>query len=198
LAFYNSETGDTLTACDVALTKSGSNFVFTQKTDLVSRQRLKNGDFVDVAAIQNVLTTLGETFADEDSTLIRSQVVYDINESVYFDFGSNMDVKIGSTPTGTTISDMLSAMRTRRTVFNLNTQDKDIYVYLNAKSITFEKTTFRVTGDHDAYIVLVGDTDINVNAYTYSIETVSKDKTDARLGTHFLSLSFTDNKFNFL
>lgn len=63
--------------------------------------------------------------------------------------------------------------------------------------IEFRKCSWRVKGKHNAYIMLVGDTSINVNAYKLSVNTGggvfdnSADRSDSMLGTHFYSGFYT-------
>lgn len=63
--------------------------------------------------------------------------------------------------------------------------------------IEFRKCSWRVKGKHNAYIMLVGDTSINANAYKLSINTSggvfdnSADRSDSMLGTHFYSGFYT-------
>lgn len=63
--------------------------------------------------------------------------------------------------------------------------------------IEFRKCSWRVKGTHNAYIMLVGDTSINANAYKLSINTSggvfdnSADRSDSMLGTHFYSGFYT-------
>lgn len=64
-------------------------------------------------------------------------------------------------------------------------------------SIEFRKCSWRVKGKHNAYIMLVGDTSINANAYKFSVNTSggvfdnSADRSDSMLGTHFYSGFYT-------
>lgn len=63
--------------------------------------------------------------------------------------------------------------------------------------IEFRKCSWRVKGTHNAYIMLVGDTSINANAYKLSVNTGggvfdnSADRSDSMLGTHFYSGFYT-------
>ena len=63
--------------------------------------------------------------------------------------------------------------------------------------IEFRKCSWRVKGKHNAYIMLVGDTSINANAYKLSVNTSggvfdnSADRSDSMLGTHFYSGFYT-------
>lgn len=63
--------------------------------------------------------------------------------------------------------------------------------------IEFRKCSWRVKGSHNAYIMLVGDTSINANAYKLSvnmgggINDDSADRSDSMLGTHFYSGFYT-------
>ena len=63
--------------------------------------------------------------------------------------------------------------------------------------IEFRKCSGRVKGKHNAYIMLVGDTSINANAYKLSVNTGggvfdnSADRSDSMLGTHFYSGFYT-------
>ena len=63
--------------------------------------------------------------------------------------------------------------------------------------IEFRKCSWRVKGTHNAYIMLVGDTSINANAYKLSVNTSggvfdnSADRSDSMLGTHFYSGFYT-------
>lgn len=63
--------------------------------------------------------------------------------------------------------------------------------------IEFRKCSWRVKGKHNAYIMLVGDTSINANAYILSVNTGggvfdnSADRSDSMLGTHFYSGFYT-------
>lgn len=63
--------------------------------------------------------------------------------------------------------------------------------------IEFRKCSWRVKGTHNAYIMLVGDTSINANAYKLSVNTGggvfdnSADRSDPMLGTHFYSGFYT-------
>lgn len=63
--------------------------------------------------------------------------------------------------------------------------------------IEFRKCSWRVKGSHNAYIMLVGDTSINANAYKLSVNTGggvfdnSADRSDSMLGTHFYSGFYT-------
>lgn len=64
--------------------------------------------------------------------------------------------------------------------------------------IEFRKCSWRVKGSHNAYIMLVGDTSINANAYKLSVNTSggvfdkSADRSDSMLGTHFYSGFYTE------
>lgn len=63
--------------------------------------------------------------------------------------------------------------------------------------IEFRKCSWRVKGTHNAYIMLVGDTSINANAYKFSVNTDgginsdTADRSDSMLGTHFYSGFYT-------
>lgn len=63
--------------------------------------------------------------------------------------------------------------------------------------IEFRKCSWRVKGAHNAYIMLVGDTSINANAYKLSVNTGgginsdTADRSDSMLGTHFYSGFYT-------
>ncbi|MDD7092633.1 MAG: hypothetical protein SOX04_04165 [Eubacteriales bacterium] len=63
--------------------------------------------------------------------------------------------------------------------------------------IEFRKCSWRVKGEHNAYIMLVGDTSINANAYKLSVNTSggigsdTADRSDTMLGTHFYSGYYT-------
>lgn len=63
--------------------------------------------------------------------------------------------------------------------------------------IEFRKCSWRVKGSHNAYIMLVGDTSINANAYMISlnlgggINDDAADRSDSMLGTHFYSGFYT-------
>lgn len=63
--------------------------------------------------------------------------------------------------------------------------------------IEFRKCSWRVKGTHNAYIMLVGDTSINANAYKLSVNTgggvfdTAADRSDSMLGTHFYSGFYT-------
>lgn len=63
--------------------------------------------------------------------------------------------------------------------------------------IEFRKCSWRIKGTHNAYIMLVGETSINANAYKLSINTSgginsdTADRSDSMLGTHFYSGLYT-------
>lgn len=63
--------------------------------------------------------------------------------------------------------------------------------------IEFRKCSWRVKGKHNAYIMLVGDTSINANAYKFNVNIGggvnddSADRSDSMLGTHFYSGFYT-------
>lgn len=69
--------------------------------------------------------------------------------------------------------------------------------YERQAGIEFRKCSWRVKGTHNAYIMLVGDTSINANAYKLSvnmgggINDDSADRSDPMLGTHFYSGFYT-------
>lgn len=69
--------------------------------------------------------------------------------------------------------------------------------YVRQAGIEFRKCSWRVKGTHNAYIMLVGDTSINANAYKLSINIGggvnddSADRSDSMLGTHFYSGFYT-------
>ena len=69
--------------------------------------------------------------------------------------------------------------------------------YERQAGIEFRKCSWRVKGSHNAYIMLVGDTSINANAYKLSvnigggINDDSADRSDSMLGTHFYSGFYT-------
>lgn len=64
--------------------------------------------------------------------------------------------------------------------------------------IEFRKCSWRVKGSHNAYIMLVGDTSINANAYQLEANTSggvnsdTADRSDTMLGTHFYSGFYTE------
>lgn len=70
--------------------------------------------------------------------------------------------------------------------------------------IEFRKCSWRVKGKHNAYIMLVGDTSINANAYKLSINTSgginsdTADRSDSMLGTHFYSGLYTTYSGSYL
>lgn len=70
--------------------------------------------------------------------------------------------------------------------------------------IEFRKCSWRVKGKHNAYIMLVGDTSINANAYKLSVNTSggvfdnSADRSDSMLGTHFYSGLYTTYSGSYL
>lgn len=70
--------------------------------------------------------------------------------------------------------------------------------------IEFRKCSWRVKGKHNAYIMLVGDTSINANAYKLSVNTSggvfdnSADRSDSMLGTHFYSGFYTTYSGSYL
>lgn len=63
--------------------------------------------------------------------------------------------------------------------------------------IEFRKCSWRIKGTHNAYIMLVGETSINANAYKLSVNTSgginsdTADRSDSMLGTHFYSGLYT-------
>ena len=63
--------------------------------------------------------------------------------------------------------------------------------------IEFRKCSWRVKGKHNAYIMLVGDTSINANAYKLEVNenggigSDTADRSDTMLGTHFYSGYYT-------
>lgn len=63
--------------------------------------------------------------------------------------------------------------------------------------IEFRKCSWRVKGKHNAYIMLVGDTSINANAYKLAVNenggigSDTADRSDTMLGTHFYSGNYT-------
>ena len=69
--------------------------------------------------------------------------------------------------------------------------------YERQAGIEFRKCSWRVKGKHNAYIMLVGDTSIDANAYKLSvnmgggINDDSADRSDSMLGTHFYSGFYT-------
>lgn len=70
--------------------------------------------------------------------------------------------------------------------------------------IEFRKCSWRVKGKHNAYIMLVGDTSINANAYKLSVNTSgginsdTADRSDSMLGTHFYSGLYTTYSGSYL
>ena len=69
--------------------------------------------------------------------------------------------------------------------------------YSVVPGIEFRKCSWRIKGEHNAYIMLVGDTSINANAYKLSVNTSGginssvSDRSDTMLGTHFYSGNYT-------
>lgn len=69
--------------------------------------------------------------------------------------------------------------------------------YERQAGIEFRKCSWRVKGTHNAYIMLVGDTSVDANAYKLSINIGggvnddSADRSDSMLGTHFYSGFYT-------
>lgn len=69
--------------------------------------------------------------------------------------------------------------------------------YSVTAGIEFRKCSWRIKGEHNAYIMLVGDTSINANAYKLSVNTSGginssvADRSDTMLGTHFYSGNYT-------
>lgn len=69
--------------------------------------------------------------------------------------------------------------------------------YSVVPGIEFRKCSWRIKGEHNAYIMLVGDTSINANAYKLSVNTSGgvnssvADRSDTMLGTHFYSGNYT-------
>ncbi len=69
--------------------------------------------------------------------------------------------------------------------------------YSVTAGIEFRKCSWRVKGEHNAYIMLVGDTSINANAYKLSVNmgggvgSDTADRSDTMLGTHFYSGYYT-------
>lgn len=69
--------------------------------------------------------------------------------------------------------------------------------YSVVPGIEFRKCSWRIKGEHNAYIMLVGDTSINANAYKLSVNTGGginssvSDRSDTMLGTHFYSGNYT-------
>ena len=63
--------------------------------------------------------------------------------------------------------------------------------------IEFRKCSWRIKGEHNAYIMLVGDTSINANAYKLAVNmgggvgSDTADRSDTMLGTHFYSGNYT-------
>ena len=69
--------------------------------------------------------------------------------------------------------------------------------YSVTPGIEMRKCSWRIKGEHNAYIMLVGDTSINANAYKLSVNTGGginssvSDRSDTMLGTHFYSGNYT-------
>lgn len=69
--------------------------------------------------------------------------------------------------------------------------------YSVTPGIEMRKCSWRIKGEHNAYIMLVGDTSINANAYKLSVNTSGgvnssvADRSDTMLGTHFYSGNYT-------
>lgn len=69
--------------------------------------------------------------------------------------------------------------------------------YSVTAGIEMRKCSWRIKGEHNAYIMLVGDTSINANAYKLAVNigggigSDTADRSDTMLGTHFYSGNYT-------
>lgn len=149
-----------------------------------------------------------------DVNRMRSQIDYVINENTYWNFGGEFSggydseisgpVVIGSSFTDKGWQNAQTITNTRRTNIEIDTSKGDVYLYINAPWYTnadgellhglrFVKSSIHVTGNNNAYIMLVGDTSVNAGAYTMEVVlqggsmTSNNVRDDARTGTHFYS-----------
>ncbi|MEG2456624.1 MAG: hypothetical protein RSB08_02245, partial [Clostridia bacterium] len=154
---------------------------------------------VDPMSEQNMWTAAGAVFTGEDSTQIQSQIEYDIDKNIYFNFPAGK-LYFSSSQNVAEIekeTNLATITRTRRVVLNLDTSKQDIFVYFNTPEVVFLKTTIQVTGKNNAYLILVDDTCMSGKTYKLAVDNTSDDKTDARLGTHFLSGNVDEYSYDF-
>lgn len=118
----------------------------------------------------------------------RSEIQYTIKKNTYFNFGdvTESEIVFRASANGAT-------QRTRMN-FLIDTSDEDIYIFFRGKDdntaqFIFNKCTFQVTGKNNVYIMLLGDTSFSANAFSTEINNSlgSNDKSDERVGTHFIS-----------
>lgn len=139
----------------------------------------------------------------------RTQLEYNIKDNVYFDFsgrtgGYDTATSVdGGVVFGASFEGAKNLLGTSRMKITLDTHDSDVYVYINAPDpaeahqkygsaagLFLKKVTWQVDGLHNAYIMLVGDTKMDANAFALEVENTLDnpgDVSDEAVGTHFIS-----------
>ena len=126
------------------------------------------------------------SFSDGGFVAGRTEVYFTIKRNTYFNFADSKEKEI------VFAADENGVFQNTRMNVLIDTSGGDVFIFFRCADdakFVFKKCTFQVTGDNDAYLVLMDNTSFDAAAFGLEVNNSlgSKDKSDEKVGTHFKS-----------
>ena len=116
----------------------------------------------------------------------RTEVYFTIKRNTYFNFADSTEKEI------VFAADENGVFQNTRMNVLIDTSGGDVFIFFRCADdakFVFKKCTFQVTGDNDAYLILMDNTSFEAAAFGLEVNNSlqSQDKSDEKVGTHFKS-----------
>ena len=126
------------------------------------------------------------SFSDGGFVAGRTEVYFTIKRNTYFNFADSAEKEI------VFAADENGVLQNTRMNVLIDTSGGDVFIFFRCADdakFVFKKCTFQVTGDNDAYLILMDNTSFDAAAFGLEVNNSlgSKDKSDEKVGTHFKS-----------
>ena len=126
------------------------------------------------------------SFSDGGFVAGRTEVYFTIKRNTYFNFADSKEKEI------VFAADENGVFQNTRMNVLIDTSGGDVFIFFRCADdakFVFKKCTFQVTGDNDAYLILMDNTSFDAAAFVLEVNNSlgSKDKSDEKVGTHFKS-----------
>lgn len=126
------------------------------------------------------------SFSDGGFVAGRTEVYFTIKRNTYFNFADSKEKEI------VFAADENGVFQNTRMNVLIDTSGGDVFIFFRCADdakFVFKKCTFQVTGDNDAYLILMDNTSFDAAAFGLEVNNSlgSKDKSDEKVGTHFKS-----------
>lgn len=129
------------------------------------------------------------SFSDGGFVAGRTEVYFTIKRNTYFNFADSKEKEI------VFAADENGVFQNTRMNVLIDTSGGDVFIFFRCADdakFVFKKCTFQVTGDNDAYLILMDNTSFDAAAFGLEVNNSlgSKDKSDEKVGTHFKSRTY--------